>query len=290
MRHYRTHLHTGTPLLTYAPISCNRFSMPVIATHAHCLVIEGDDARHFAQAQFAGDVDALLPNHWQWNAWLDARGRVRALMHLADPGDGRLLALLRGGDAAQFANALGRFVLRAKARVTALVYGGVAEGAMAAGACAAGPAGPVFGYGERSLRLVEPGLALDADASRDWRLADIRAGWPSLPTGDPEFLPPALGLERLAAVAFKKGCYPGQEIVARLHYRGGHKLGLFHVRGAAGLPPGATLAAEGIGPVRVLDCVTCQSLNEALVVAPRMRTRKINVLSCNYDVVSRFDA
>ena len=50
-------------------------------------------------------------------------------MHLADPGDGRLLALLRGGDASQVAAALGRFVLHARVRVTAQVYGGVAEGA-----------------------------------------------------------------------------------------------------------------------------------------------------------------
>lgn len=266
------------------------FAMPPIVTHAHCLVIAGDDARHFAQAQFAGDVDALTPGHWQWNAWLDARGRVRALMHLADPGDGRLLALLRGGDATEVAVALGRFVLRARVRVTAQVYGGAAEGAMTEGACMAGPAGCVLGYGTRSLRLVTPDSGLDAAASRRWRLADIGAGWPTLPMGDAEFLPPALGLEHLSAVAFKKGCYPGQEIAARLHFRGGHKQGLLHVRGAAGLNPGASVPAGGLGVVRVLDCVADHNLNDALVVAPRSTPNTINVLGCDYDVISRFDA
>lgn len=264
--------------------------MPSIVTHAHCLVITGDDARHFAQAQFAGDVDALMPGHWQWNAWLDARGRVRALMHLADPGDGRLLALLRGGDAAQVAAALGRFVLRARVRVTAQVYGGLAEGAVAEGVFTADPAGCVFGYGKRSLRLVTPDSNLDAAASSNWRLPDIAAGWPTLPGGGAEFLPPALGLEHLAAVAFKKGCYPGQEIAARLHYRGGHKQGLLHVRGAAGLAPGSRLSVDGLGVVWVLDCVTSQNLNEALIVAPRSASCEINILGCDYDVISRFEA
>lgn len=264
--------------------------MPTVAAHVHCLVLAGPDAHGFAQAQFAGDVDQLRPGRWQWNAWLDARGRVRALLQLADPGDGRLLALLRGGDPEQIRAALAHFRLRAKVEVTTQTFDGVAEGSMAAGAFATAEAGPVFGYGDRSLRLLPPGSGIDTIAMNRWRLADIRAGWPTLPPGDPEFLPPALGLERLGAVAFDKGCYPGQEIAARLHYRGGHKLALFHVRGPVGLEPGSGVAGQDASAVRVLDCVSSHGLNEALIVASRSSSLKINILEDQYDVVSMFNA
>lgn len=264
--------------------------MPNVATHVHCLVLEGPDARRFAQAQFAGDVEALLPGRWQWNAWLDAQGRVRALLQLADPGDGRLLALLRGGDATQTCNALSRFRLRAHVEVTTQLFDGAAEGPLTAGTVTVGAAAIVLGYGDRSLHLLPPDGDIDPAAANRWRLADVRAGWPTLPPDEAEFLPPALGLERLGAVAFDKGCYPGQEIAARLHYRGGHKRGLFHIRGPAGLEPGTGVAEQDAGPIRMLDCVPCHSLNEALIVAQRSTSSTINILGNIYNVVSRFDA
>lgn len=290
MRHYRTADRQGGAANVCGIHQRSIQSMPSVAAHVHCLVLEGTDARRFAQAQFAGDVNTLMPGHWQWNAWLDAQGRVRALMQLADPGDGRLLALLRGADAEQIRVALARFLLHAQVRIATQAFDGCAEGAMAAGTIVMQAAEMVFGYGDRSLRLLPPGTGIDLEASNRWRLADIRAGWPTLPAGQAEFLPPALGLERLAAVAFDKGCYPGQEIAARLHFRGGHKLALLHVRGGASLEPHASLSAGGSGPVRVLDCVPCHSLNEALIVARRSDVMRINILDASYDVVSRFDA
>ena len=65
---------------------------------------------------------------------------------------------------------------------------------------------------------------LDADRLQAWVREDIAAGlpWIGSETAE-EFTPQALGLERLGAISLGKGCYPGQEIVARLHYRGGNK-------------------------------------------------------------------
>src|SRR5690348_45480 len=94
--------------------------MHAAAGPAQCIEIAGADARTFAQAQFSGDVRALRAGHWQWNAWLDPKGSVRALMHLADPGDGRLLALLRGGDAEALCTELRRYVFRSKVQLQAV--------------------------------------------------------------------------------------------------------------------------------------------------------------------------
>ncbi|HET7779325.1 MAG TPA: tRNA-modifying protein YgfZ, partial [Rudaea sp.] len=57
-----------------------------------------------------------------------------------------------------------------------------------------------------------------------WNAADVAAGLVEI--GDAQadrFLPSWLGLDELGAVSVRKGCYPGQEIVARLHFKGGNK-------------------------------------------------------------------
>ena len=255
-----------------------------------CIAIEGADARRFAQAQFAGDVDVLGSGQWQWNAWLDAKGPVRALMHLADIDDGRLLAILRGGNAETIHAALMRFVLRMHVTPKVLHRAAFAGGPVALGTASTEPDGAVvLGYGARSLRLVPVAATLDQAAQSEWRLQDIRQGWPTLPAGEPGFLPPALGLEHLGAVAFRKGCYPGQEIAARLHYRGGHKYRLHHLCGRKPLPPGWVAAANGTA-VWVLDAVSFQRKVEVLAVMSVMNDLNINILEHEYDIVSIFDA
>lgn len=264
--------------------------MPDIAlARVHCIVIDGDDARRFAQAQFSGDVAALSPGHWQWNAWLDARGRVEALMQLCDPGDGRLLAVLRGGDPPRVRAGLARYLLRMRANLTVREFGGYAGGPMERETVQAIDADLVIGCGERSLRLGEARDSIDAASSDRWRLAEIRDGWPTLPADGPTFLPPALGLERLGAISFNKGCYPGQEMAARLHYRGGHKLRLHHVRGAAPLAAGLPEIPGDPPAARVLDCVAVGDAVEALVVAPRSANIKIKSMGNEYYVVSIFE-
>jgi hypothetical protein len=231
-----------------------------------CIEITGAEARAFTQAQFAADVGALQAGHWQWNAWLDAKGGVRALMHLADLGDGRLFALLRGGDAESVCAALRRYVLRT--RVSLDASGGwqrVAGSPLPSGEVAIQEDAIGFGYGDHSRWLKRNDVSADPARVKDLRLVDIRNGWPTLPPGDHVFLPPALGLEHLGAVGFGKGCYPGQEIAARLHYRGGHKLRLCHVLAAVPLIAGQPLSPDRPRAI-VLEAVMTERGCEALAV------------------------
>lgn len=228
---------------------------------AETVLIEGPDAAAFAQAQFSANLDALQPGHWQFSAWLDAQGRVRALFHLTRLADDRLLLLLRGGQAAPLADALRRFVLRAKLSLTAQPTSPLGSG----------PALPLYriegdtatlrlGCGDHSLCI---GIAGD-DA---WRLAQLRMGWPWLPDALLDtFLPPGLALETLGATAFDKGCYPGQEIVARLHYRGGHRWHLRHVGLAQGVASGTPIQAAENVVGHLLDVVSAADEAEALAV------------------------
>lgn len=264
---------------------------PAIGT-IHCIALEGADARRFAQAQFSGDVEALQPGHWQWNACLNAQGRVHALMHLADLGDGRLFAVLRGGNAETFCAVLARYLFRLRVNLTIESFTAQWGDPLPAETAKQENGVIVLGYGIRSLRLgpCSESASPDPDAQRRWRLDDIRRGWPSLPDGEPEFLPPALGLERLGAVAFDKGCYPGQEIAARLHYRGGHKWHLCRLRGSIPLPVGEVRDVPGSTVARVFDIVSAEDGFEALAVLQVGATSEIRLLENIYTVESTFDA
>jgi folate-binding protein YgfZ len=202
------------------------------------LEIAGADAVNFAHAQFSSDVQALANGHWQWSAWLSAQGRVRAFFHLLRQDHDRLRLLLRGGDAEELCAALLPYVLRAK--VTLRVLGGLqafgVDDASAAGAAAMA----LPGLPARWLVLRESaGEAVEsAEALANWRLADIRAGLPELgPALRDQFLPQWLGLDLLDAVSVRKGCYPGQEIMSRLHFKGGSKRHLYRLEMAAADPP-----------------------------------------------------
>ncbi|HET7930982.1 MAG TPA: folate-binding protein [Rhodanobacteraceae bacterium] len=268
-------------------------SLPAIG-HVDCIVIEGADARRFAQSQFSGDVDALAPGRWQWNAWLNAQGRVQALMHLADPGDGTLLAVLRGGDANATRDGLGRFLLRRKATLRVQTFTARIGGPQPATELLRDGDSLALGYGLRSFWLdpvVAPNTACDAAAHADWRLADIKDGWPSLPRdAEPRYIPQALGLERLGAIAFKKGCYPGQEIVARLHYRGAHKYKLAYLQGSVPPPPGEAREGDGSISARILDAVLEHGTCHVLAVIGIHHSSEINILGNIYRIVDTFQS
>jgi tRNA-modifying protein YgfZ len=211
------------------------FSISVLATGSRCpnlqapmptsysaetLLIEGPDATAFAHAQFSSNVSSLATGEWQFSAWLDPQGRVRTLFHLARIADDRYLLLLRGGSAVAIVEALRRFVFRSKLTLTALPSRALTTGPSMPLNMISDDAG-IFSLGcdTHSLQITASNIGDDA-----WRLPQLRAGWPWLPTPMlNELLPAALSLQRLHAVAIDKGCYPGQEIVARLHYRSGHK-------------------------------------------------------------------
>jgi len=194
---------------------------------AETMLIEGPDAIAFAHAQFSSNVSALAIGRWQFSAWLDPQGRVRALFHLVRLADDQLMLLLRGGHAAELVEALKRFIFRSKLTLTAL-----APRSLSAGfalplyeALQSDQENFLLGCGTHSLRISTESIADTA-----WRLAQLRNGWPWLPHSLlNELLGPAMSLHRLHAIEIDKGCYPGQEIVARLHYRGGNKKHLHRI-------------------------------------------------------------
>ncbi len=232
---------------------------------AELLILEGADATAFAQAQFCNDVRSLTVGAWQWNAWLDPQGRVRCFFALLRVEPHHLVAWLPLGGAVPMREALARYVMRAALKIDVAAWALHALDPAAlpititpeqvivheGGYLLAQPAG------DNRRAWIAPfasGL-FDAEALNQWRLADVDAGLPLLALElDGEFVAQALDLERLAAIRFDKGCYPGQEIAARLHFRGGNKRHLRHVRvhGEKPMPGAAIYDAERAPVGRIL--------------------------------------
>jgi folate-binding protein YgfZ len=229
------------------------------------LRLEGPDAQAFLQGQLSSDVGALGAGAWQRSSYSSPKGRVLANLLAWRPAEGAagdLRALLAADLAATIARRLRMFVLRAKVTIRedesnfvgiAGPHAGEAVRAAlgvspASGRAIAFDGGHVLGLSDdRVLVDMAPGrrdhvlAALDRHATRAdaaaWRYARIRAGVPlvTAATSD-QFVPQALNWEVLGGVSFGKGCYPGQEIVARTQYLGRLKERLFAFRAPGEVP------------------------------------------------------
>ena len=238
-------------ILIPTPLADNlsRTTAPLFALSDHALVtLEGPDAAAFAQAQFANDVAGLAVGQWQWNAWLTPKGRVMAVFALARLAEDRVWLVLPDHPAPAFVESLRRFVFRRKLKielpVDTAISGAFAAPVVAHGATLAMDDGVLeldwSGQGgPRTLRVGAPAVD-DVTAQAMWRAADLRHGLPRLPDAQREqWTPQQLALDRLAAYSVKKGCYPGQEIVARTHFLGKAKRALQGFHAAGSVAPGA---------------------------------------------------
>lgn len=232
------------------------------------LSLEGRDAVAFAQAQTMNDVAALEDGRWQWNGWLTAKGRVIALFGLVRIAEDTVWLAVPDADAIALAERLRRFVFRSKVALAVrddlAISGRLRASDLASGNHWAGdPAtaieldlsgDPAGGRAGRSLRIGPATAAADDPAAlAAWRREDLAHGWPRLDAAQSEqWTPQQLSLERLQAFSVKKGCYPGQEIVARTHFLGQAKRTLALVHADAPLAPGAPLrdgTGDGAGDV-----------------------------------------
>ncbi len=245
-------------------------------SHNALLSVTGDDAAAFLHAQFTNDVAALDPGAAQWNGWCSAKGRLLATFLLARRRD-EFLVMLPAEIAAPVAKRLAMFVLRSKVKIA-----DVSERFARIGV--AGPNGAAliekhWGALPASMTCVEKdgaiAIALDAErfvalipavaapafrnlftaewqrAGADaWEWHSIQSGMPTILAATQEaFVPQMANFELMGGVSFKKGCYPGQEIVARTQYRGTVKkrMALAHLGGTERPQPGQSVYGAGFG-------------------------------------------
>ncbi|HUG72210.1 MAG TPA: hypothetical protein VMK82_02190 [Steroidobacteraceae bacterium] len=207
----------------------------------------GADAVDFLQGQLSRDL-AQLPDGGAVLAGLhNPQGRCLAVLRVLRVTHDHLLLVLPAEISETVRPLLTRYVLRARVRLedagTAWrVYGATGPDAAAAGSTRLSLA--MDAEGLRQLILAPQGEPLpDGEiVSRDsWRLDDIAAGLPEIGSATSgQFVAQMLNLDLLDAISFSKGCYTGQEIIARAHYRGQVKRRMqrFFTESDLPLPPG----------------------------------------------------
>ena len=209
--------------------------------HLGVIKVEGEEAARFLHGQLTQDFALLGPSEARLAAFCSAKGRMQASFIAFKRGEDQVLLVCSRDVLPATLKRLSMFVLRAKARLSDAseqfqLFGLIGPPATAL----AGPAAAPWSKTERGAATVvalypaggQPRALWAAPAGEAppegqpldtglWQWSEVRSGiaWVSQPIVE-AFVPQMLNYESVDGVNFKKGCYPGQEVVARSQFRG----------------------------------------------------------------------
>ncbi len=243
--------------------------MTAMPHHTHdperaLLRVTGDDARPFLQGLITGDIDKVTPDRAIWAALLTPQGKYLFDFFAVEDADGAILLDVDAGRSADLLKRLKLYKLRAKVTIEEAGAGWTVTYRW--GEPAPEPAGTVIRDGER-IRIADPrhaglGYREIAPAAADsnaplaaYHTHRIALGVPEgsldLPVEKATLV--ENGFDELGGVAWNKGCYVGQEVTARMKYKGLAKKRLLPVTFDGERPEtGAPVVAGGkeVGEIR----------------------------------------
>jgi folate-binding protein YgfZ len=262
-------VHFGRPAQELQATSTG--TVLVDLSHLGLIRAAGEDAQTFLQGQFTNDTRQVTPEKAQYSSLCTPKGRMLANFLLWRDEQGFLIQLpeaLR----ADIQQRLGKYVLRAKVKLSDAggevirlgIAGPTAEAllAQAVGSVPAATLGVVhharatiIRLGDTRFELVvgaQAAIGLWDDLAKNctpagagmWEWLEIRAGIPVIQTATQEqFVPQMANMELLGGISFQKGCYTGQEVVARTQHLGKVKRRMYlaHVASDAAPQPGDEL-------------------------------------------------
>ncbi len=219
-------------------------------SHYGLISVHGEDAAEFLLGQFTNDLRQVDEQHSQFSGYCNAKGRLLATFRVFRRGDSYYLSL-PAEMVESLISKLRMFVLRSKVNIEeasdTFVHLGISGESAAADLEKAFGALPekvhevtqnddglvvrvpgvrpgyeIFTTVERATSLWDALNVHNAPVGADaWQLLDIEAGIPVIyPQTREAFVPQMVNLQLVDGVSFRKGCYPGQEIVARMQYLG----------------------------------------------------------------------
>ncbi|MEP7154969.1 MAG: folate-binding protein [Betaproteobacteria bacterium] len=240
-------------------------------SHEGLIQAAGDDAAAYLQAQFSNDVLALVDGTAQWNGWCSPKGRLLATMLVWKSRQGFMLQLPRALQVT-IQKRMQMFVLRSKVTLTdesgnwvRFGIAGIEAESLVKSSAGDAPTLPMRTLHVDSGRIIRLSahrfeiVATPENALRLWQEFSAKATRVGAPVWDglnvregiltvlPEtqdaFVPQMANFELTGGVSFKKGCYPGQEIVARTQYRGilKRRMALVHVADATIIKAGESV-------------------------------------------------
>lgn len=235
-------------------------------THLGLLECSGDEAKAFLHNQLTSDINHLAPQGVQHSSWCTAKGRMVASF-LFYRSEGAYRALISNDLVADTHKRLQMYILRSKVKVADLsdqyALFGLSGTRSVEAMEAAGLAVPaeamqsttsevatvlridlqrfiIVAPAESALSVWTKLTAIATPAGRPvWQWLDIQAGIPLICSATREaFVPQMADFDRIGGVSFHKGCYPGQEIVARTQYLGKVKRHLYRLHAETAMVPG----------------------------------------------------
>jgi tRNA-modifying protein YgfZ len=263
------------------------------------LSVAGDDARTFLHGQLTTDIEHLPQDQARLAGWCSAKGRLLASFVVLPRPEGFLLQVA-ADLAPAVAKRLAMFVLRSKVKVADVgehfaqfgVWGELAAARLAQLGLAPGkgPLALAIQADVTAVRVehdrvlivapraeagrIEAGLGSANAAEDEWTLREIQVGRATIEQATQDlFVPQMVNFEAIGGVDFKKGCYPGQEIVARAQYRGQIKRRMIHGRLGAQIDarPGTDVFSDdfpGQASGTVVSVATSDGYKELLAVVP----------------------
>lgn len=272
--------------------------MTIAALPQYALLrFSGADAQAFLHAQLTCDVQALQPGTSIYGGYCTPKGRLLATFLLWRDADGYTMQL-PSVLAEPIRKRLAMYILRSKVKAEDLTSlqgcAGIAGPDAAQAVAALGGVIPQQLRGvtmnngictihlspDRYLVMLPRAQidALDPAVAGAWEQLDIVAGIPLIvPETQEEFVPQMVNLDLIGGLSYTKGCYPGQEIVARTHYLGRLKQRMYRVQLASAAAPGDKLYCEELGDQasgRIVSCAhIADSRHEALAVLQTANAR-----------------
>ena len=264
--------------------------------------VSGADAAKLLQGQITADIDSMTVNNFSLGALCTNKGRIVAIFTIMRFSEGFYCRLSKQS-AEPFIETLKKYGVFYKVDIKLRADIGLV--AAFSNNALAGPLQETIQIKHSEL-LTEYWIkdnqwqdciealqdTLQAADESLWQLNKIKQGWPDIATETLEtFLPHALSLDLAEAISFTKGCYTGQEIIARTHYRGKSKkrLARLVLESAPKQPfaPGSNIAnSEGVNLGNLVTSAayaeSCELLASISLDSPQQGTVVIEGQKLNY--------
>ncbi|NQW34579.1 MAG: folate-binding protein YgfZ [Methylophilales bacterium] len=271
--------------------------------------VEGEDAHTFLQGQITNDISIATPTQSIHAGFCNPKGRLLAFFHIIKYLDSYLL-ICSASIAENITKKLSMYVLRSRVKVElnpkGIMYFGALIGNQDECISLEGklPTTPMEVANQSSLTIIRlhgdiPRLLFIGEKNdclnfiekncsqfeeksfNDWSLQNIKSGIPSIYHETQEqFIPQSINLDIIGAINFKKGCYTGQEIVARTHYLGKPKRRMYiaSFQGTQDLVWGAVITSNGDPVGQVVDFSNLGDNQSALLIEIRIESSKSTLM------------
>ncbi|RLV59211.1 tRNA-modifying protein YgfZ [Parashewanella curva] len=220
-------------------------------SHLGIISAEGQQASSFLHGQVTADVAGLSENNWVWGAHCDPKGKMLASFRLVRAYEQFLMLMPKSTVAADLPqlqkyavfsqvtldDASDQWVIFGVAGAKAEAFVSERFGEISSKVTVVND-GFIIKDSERFLILMSTGKASELFGdqkvyeSSSWQALEIANGYPNVSANHRgEYIPQMCNLQAVGGISFNKGCYMGQETVARMKYRGGLKRALFILEG-----------------------------------------------------------